>query len=641
MRHFTRRLLPFVYIYGLTQPISKEIDMVATKTTQKDTETIDQPFVQGGYFVTESAPANELFISEEFDEEARLMAETVKEFCLKEIQTPFFQTGRELQVTNPEDKAKVLAILKRAGDLGLCSVSIPEAYEGMGLDFKTNTLISMALSHGLSFATTLGAQTSIGCLPIVYYGNEAQKQKYLPKIASAEYVAAYALTEPQAGSDANAGRTSARLSEDGQNYLLNGQKIWITNGGFADVYIVFAKIDTDKNLSAFIVERSFKGFSVGEEEKKFGIKGSSTVQLFFDNCKVPVENMLGAREEGFKMALTILNGGRIKAGAGGIGGAKFAINKSVGYAKERQQFGKAIASFGAIQAKLADMAIQVFAAEAACFRTADLIDRKEASLLAKGASHNDAKIKSISEFAIEASIVKVRGSELVCYALDEAMQIFGGMGYAVETGLGVGYRDARITKIYEGTNEINAMLSVGELSKRALQTKELDVMTAGKRIPSFLLSRLNPFRAKDEVSKQNRLVQGLKYTFLYLSSAAGKKLRKQMIDEQEIIMHLSTILQESYLADSALLKLRKLQGNTDIGKEKLQTARDMVQLFLYQASNKARLAAFDALASFAEGSELRRHRRIIKLLLQPYTINPRTLGRNIAQALLKHEGYPF
>ncbi|NRB49128.1 MAG: acyl-CoA dehydrogenase family protein [Saprospiraceae bacterium] len=615
--------------------------MVATKTTQQDTETIDQPFVQGGYFVIETAPANELFISEEFDEEARLMAETVKEFCIKEIQTPFFQTGRELQVTNPADKAEVLAILKRAGDLGLCSVSIPEAYDGMGLNFKTNTLISMALSHGLSFATTLGAQTSIGCLPIVYYGNEAQKQKYLPKIASAEYVAAYALTEPQAGSDANAGRTSARLSEDGQNYLLNGQKIWITNGGFADVYIVFAKIDTDKNLSAFIVERSFEGFSVGEEEKKFGIKGSSTVQLFFDNCKVPIENMLGAREEGFKMALTILNGGRIKAGAGGIGGAKFAINKSVGYAKERQQFGKAIASFGAIQAKLADMAMQVFAAEAACFRTADLIDRKEASLLAKGASHNDAKIKSISEFAIEASIVKVRGSELVCYALDEAMQIFGGMGYAVETGLGVGYRDARITKIYEGTNEINAMLSVGELSKRALQTKELDLMTAGKRIPSFLLSRLNPFRAKDEVSEQNRLVQGLKYTFLYLSSAAGKKLRKQMIDEQEIIMHLSTILQESYLADSALLKLRKLQGSTDIGKEKLQTARDMVQLFLYQASNKARLAAFDALASFAEGSELRRHRRIIKLLLQPYTINPRSVGRNIAQALLKHEGYPF
>jgi len=615
--------------------------MVATKATQTNTDTKTAPYVQGGYFMIGTTPAAELFTSEEFDEEAQLMAETVKEFCIKEIQTPFFQTGKELQVTNPADKAEVLAILKRAGDLGLCGVSIPEAYEGMGLDFKTNTLISMTLSHGLSFATTLGAQTSIGCLPIVYYGNEQQKQKYLPKIATAEYVAAYALTEPQAGSDANAGRTSARLSEDASHYLLNGQKIWITNGGFADVYIVFAKIDADKNLSAFIVERSFEGFSIGEEEKKFGIKGSSTVQLFFDNCKVPVENLLGDREEGFKMALTILNGGRIKAGAGGIGGAKFAINKSVSYAKEREQFGKPIVTFGAIQAKLADMAMQVFATEAACFRTADLIDRKEAALLAQGATVNDAKIKSISEFAIEASIVKVRGSDLVCYALDEAMQIYGGMGYAVETGLGIGYRDARITKIYEGTNEINAMLSVGELSKRALQTKELDLLTAGKRIPSFLLSRLNPFRSKDEESEQDRIVQGLKYTFLYLSSAAGKQLRKQMIDEQEIIMLLSTILQESYLADSALLKLRKLEQQTNETLALRQLRKDMVQLFLYQASNKARQAAFDALASFAEGATLRKHRRIIKLLLQPYIVNPRTLGRNITQGLIEHDGYPF
>lgn len=614
--------------------------MVATKTSQ-GINTKTEAYVQGGYFVIGTAPAETLFVSEEFGDEAQLMAETVKDFCTKEIQEPFFRTGRELQVTKAEDKAAVLAILKRAGELGLCSVSIPEAYEGMGLDFKTNTLISMALSHGLSFATTLGAQTSIGCLPIVYYGTEQQKQQYLPKIASAEYVAAYALTEPQAGSDANAGRTSARLTKDGQHYLLNGQKIWITNGGFADVYIVFAKIDDDKNLSAFIVERTFEGFSVGEEEKKFGIKGSSTVQLFFDNCKVPVENLLGQREEGFKMALTILNGGRIKAGAGGIGGAKFAINKSVAYAKERQQFGKALASFGAIQAKLAHMAMQVFAAEAACFRTADLIDRKEQALLDQGASQNEAKIKSISEFAIEASIVKVRGSDLVCYALDEAMQIFGGMGYAVETGLGVGYRDARITKIYEGTNEINAMLSVGELSKRALQTKELDLLTAGKRIPQFLLSRLNPFRSKEEAAEQDRVVQGLKYTFLYLSAAAGKKLRKQLIDEQEIIMHLSTILQEAYLADSALLKYKKLATTSQLNDTNSRLRKELVQLFLYQASNKARQAAFDALASFAEGAALQRHRRIIKLLLQPYQVNPRTLGRNIAQALIDREAYPF
>ena len=273
------------------------------------------PVLKGGYFVIGDTPISELFISENFDEEALMVGEAIKTFCIKEIQEPFFKRGRELEVTKAADKAEILAILKRAGDLGFCGVSIPEAYGGLGLDFKTNTLISTQLSNGFSFATTLGAQTSIGCLPLVYYGTETQKQKYLPKIASADYVAAYALTEPHAGSDANSGKTKATLSENGKHYILNGQKIWITNGGFADVYIVFAKIDGDEKLSAFIVERGFEGFSVGVEEKKFGIKGSSTVQIFFDNCKVPLENLLGKRQGGFKMALNILNGGRIKAGS--------------------------------------------------------------------------------------------------------------------------------------------------------------------------------------------------------------------------------------------------------------------------------------------------------------------------------------
>lgn len=615
--------------------------MVATKSAQSETLAKDDPTVQGGYFVLGNTLPEQLFIAEDFDEEAKMMAESVKAFCLKEIMTPFYETGRELEVTNPEDKAEVLAILKRAGELGLCSVSIPEEYEGMGLDFKTNTLISMALSHGLSFATTLGAQTSIGCLPIVYYGNEAQKQKYLPKIASAEYVAAYALTEPQAGSDANAGRTKAQLSEDGQFYLLNGQKIWITNGGFADVYIVFAKIDEDKNLSAFIVEKTFEGFSMGAEEKKFGIKGSSTVQLFFDNCKVPVENLLGSRDGGFKMALTILNGGRIKAGAGGIGGAAFAVEKSVQFAKERKQFGKAIAEFGAIQAKIANMAMQTFANEAACFRTADLIDRKERALLAAGVASNEAKIKAISEFAIEASIVKVKGSELVCYALDEAMQIHGGMGYSAETGLSTGYRDARITKIYEGTNEINAMLTVGELSKRALQTKELDLIGAGKKIPAFVLSQLNPLRDKSDQMIQMRIVQGLKNAFLYISGMAGRKLKKKMVDEQEIILHLSTLLQEAYVGESALLKVRKLALKPDHAPARLAVQQQMVQLYLYQALAKGQKAAYDAIASFASGSEQKRHNRMIKLLLKPYYVNPKELGRNIAEALVEEGAYTF
>ena len=602
---------------------------------------LKNPTIKGGYFIIGDTPPEELFIAEEFDEEAIMMGDTVREFCVKEIQEPFFKCGKELVVTNEADKAEVLAILKRAGDLGLCGVSISEENGGMDLDFKTNTLISSKLSYGFSFATTLGAQTSIGCLPIVYYGNEEQKQKYLPKIASAEYVAAYALTEPNAGSDANSGKTNARLSEDGKYYLINGQKIWITNGGFADVYIVFAKIDTDEKLSAFIVERTFEGFSVGAEEKKFGIKGSSTVQIFFDNCKVPVENLLGERQGGFKMALTILNGGRIKAGAGAIGGAINGLDRAVQYAKERKQFKVPISSFGAIQYKIGDIAMRIFANQAACFRTADLIDKKYNSLRSSGLSDGSAKIKAISEFAIEASIVKVKGSELVCYALDEAMQIHGGMGYSSETGLGMGYRDARITKIYEGTNDINALLAVAELSKRGMLTKELDLVGAGKKIPTFLLSQINPFRSKSNDKEQDRIVKGLKYSFLYISGMAGKKLKKKLIDEQEIILNLSTILQEAYVGETALLKVQKLRGLPDSDKNKLAIQKQMVQLYLYEALEKSKKAALEAIASFSTGSEKWRHIKIINRMLKPYDINPKTLRRNIAQALIESGEYVY
>lgn len=602
---------------------------------------LKNPTIKGGYFIIGDTPTEELFIAEEFDEEARLMSDTVREFCVKEIQDPFFKSGKELVVTNETDKAEVLAILKRAGDLGLCGVSIPEEYGGMDLDFKTNTLISSQLSNGFSFATTLGAQTSIGCLPIVYYGNEKQKQKYLPKIASAEYVAAYALTEPNAGSDANSGKTKATLSKDGKHYYINGQKIWITNGGFADVYVVFAKIDDDEKLSAFIVERNFAGFSAGAEEKKFGIKGSSTVQIFFDNCKVPIENLLGERQGGFKMALTILNGGRIKAGAGAIGGAINGLDRAVQYAKERKQFKVPISSFGAIQYKIGDIAMRIFANQAACFRTADLIDKKYNSLRSSGLSDGPAKIKAISEFAIEASIVKVKGSELVCYALDEAIQIHGGMGYSAETGLGMGYRDARITKIYEGTNDINALLAVAELSKRGMLTKELDLVGAGKKIPTFLLSQINPFRSKSNDKEQDRILKGLKYSFLYISGMAGKKLKKKLIDEQEIILNLSTILQEAYVGETALLKVQKLRGLPDSDKNKLAIQKQMVQLYLYEAMEKSKKAALEAIASFSTGSEKWRHIKIINRMLKPYDINPKTLRRNIAQALIESGEYVY
>jgi alkylation response protein AidB-like acyl-CoA dehydrogenase len=599
------------------------------------------PRVKGGYFVIGQTPPSELFIEEEFEEDQRMIGEMVKEFCIKEIQEPFFQRGRELLITNPDDKAEMLAILKRAGELGLCGVSIPEEYDGMGLDFKTNTLISYNLAHGFSFATTLGAQTSIGCLPIVYYGNEAQKRKYLPKIATAEYVAAYALTEPNAGSDANSGKTKATLSEDGKHYIINGQKIWISNGGFADIYIVFAKIDDDKKLSAFIVERNYEGFSVGAEEKKFGIKGSSTVQIFFDNCKVPIENLLGERQGGFKMALNILNGGRIKAGSGGIGGATNALNQSIKYTKERKQFGKSIAEFGAIQYKIGDITMRIFANSAAIYRCADLIDRKEAELLSAGIDENKAKVDAIREFAIEASIVKVKGSELACYAVDEAIQMHGGMGYSAETGLGMGYRDARITKIYEGTNEINAMLAVGELTKRGIVTKELDLKGAGAKVPNFIVSQYNPFRSKSVVSEQKRILKGLKNTFLFVSGMAGKQLKKQMLDEQEIIMNLSTILQEAYVSESVYLKVKKLESQTNANKDKLAIQQQMLQLYLYEAVEKARKAALEAVASFATGSKKKNYNRVVNVMLRPFNINPKELRRNIAQAVIKKGKYNF
>lgn len=620
-----------------------EAILTEKKVATSQSKAIDfkpNPRLKGGYFITNTTPFEELFISEEFNDDAQMMAEAIKDFCVREVQEPFFKSGRELEVTNPEDKEKALAMLKRAGDLGLCGVSIPEEYEGLGLDFKTNTLISTQLSHGFSFATTLGAQTSIGCLPLVYYGNEAQKQKYLPKIASAEYVAAYALTEPNAGSDANSGKTKATLSADGKHYILNGQKIWITNGGFADVYTVFAKIDDDEKLSAFIVERTFEGFSVGNEEKKLGIKGSSTVQIFFDNCKVPVENLLGKREGGFKMALNILNGGRIKAAAGGVGGTINSLDRAVQYTSERKQFGKAIAEFGAIQYKIGNIAMRAFANEAAVFRTADLIDKKEAELKAMGLSENEAKIQATAEFAIEAALCKVKGTELVCFAIDEAIQMYGGMGYSAETGLGMGYRDARITKIYEGTNDINAMLGVGELFKRGLAKKTIDLKGAGKKIPYFVVSQIRPFRSKTNYSEQERIVQGLKNTFLYISGMAGKKLKKELIDEQEIILNLSTILQEAYICESALMKVKKL-ASMNLNKEKLHIQQQMVQLYLYEALEKARKAALEAIASFTTGRQKKNYSRMVKWMLQPYDINPKEIRRNIAQAVIQKGRYDF
>lgn len=596
---------------------------------------------QGGDFLIRSTQPADVLTSFEFTQEQKMIREMILDFCEQEIQKPFFDRGRELYVTNPEEKSEVLAILKKSGTLGLCGVTIPEAYGGMDLDFTTNSIFSECTAAGYGFATTIGAQTSIGCLPIVYYGNEAQKAKYLPKIATGEYIAAYALTEPNAGSDANAGKTTAELSSDKSQYLLNGQKVWITNGGFADVYIVFAKIGMDKDLSAFIVERDFEGFTVGPEEHKMGIKSSSTVQIYFDNCVVPAENLLGGQGEGFKMALNILNGGRLKAGSGGLGAAKFTLQRSVEYATQRKQFGQPISDFGAIQHKLGSIATQAIVLDAAVYRTSHNMDVRYQALVAEGKPSAEAKREALREFAIEASILKVRGSELGCMATDEGIQVYGGMGYAVETGMEMAYRDARIVKIYEGTNEVNRLLSVGELGKRALQTKELPLKAAGKAIPSFILkSALSGIPAAGG-GWEAHTVQALKNSFLYLFAEAGKALGKKILEEQEVVLLLADVLSDTYLAESIWLQYQKMEQKQLGERSQLPVAKAAMQLFLYEAVENTRRRATEVIDSYTGGKGAGFVRWSLRKMLKRGPINPKDLRRQVAQAAIQAGKHPF
>lgn len=591
----------------------------------------------GSFLVTQEDPKN-IFIPEQFSEEQTMIAEMVKDFCEKEIHGLGIERVAALDASKDMDVIK--DIFAKASELGLCGVSIDEEYGGMGLDFNTGLIFSEVIALGFSFATTIGAQTSIGSLPIVYYGTEEQKAKYLPGVASGELVAAYALTEPGAGSDANSGKTNAVLNAAGTHYILNGQKMWITNGGFADIFIVFAKVEGDKNLSAFIVEKAFGGIELGKEEKKLGIKASSTVQVFFNNCEVPVENMLAGRGDGLKIALNILNSGRIKLASGSVGGTKYACTKSVEYATQRFQFEKPISDFGAIQQKIGQMATLGFAVESALYRTGYNIDQKYEELRAAGQSFNEAKINSLREYAIECAILKVIGSEALAYATDEGIQVYGGMGYSMEAGMEMGYRDARITRIYEGTNEINRMLSVGELMKRAYQTKEIDLLGATKEVPLQMANAINPFNAKGFLAKETEIVENLKKLFLLVSAAAGRKLKLKLIDEQEIIMNLSDILGQAYVAESALLRVKKLAAE-GADKVELEAKKAAVQLYIYEALSIARKSAEDAIASYAKGAEKFLTQRLADTLTLAYDVNPKELRRKVAKAAIEKGAYPF
>lgn len=592
----------------------------------------------GGAFLFETTDTKDLFIPEEFTEEQLMISNSVKEFMLKEVHGLGVEKVAGLDAE--KDKALVMEIFHKASEMGFCGVSVDEQYGGMGLDFNTSLLFTENLALGFSFATTIGCQTSIGSLPIVWYGTEEQKKKYLPGIASGEKGCSYCLTEPGSGSDANSAKSRAVLNPEGTHYILNGQKMWITNGGFAEVFTVFAKIENDDKLSAFIVEKSFGGISLGKEEKKMGIKASSTVQVFFNNTMIPKENLLGERGKGFNMALNILNSGRIKIAAGGTGGMKYGLERVVGYTTERIQFGKPISDFGAMKLKIGTIAAQAFALESGVYRIGADVDKKHAELLKAGSGGNDAKINSMREYAIECAILKVIGSEAICNTADEAIQMFGGMGYSQETGVEMAYRDARITKIYEGTNEINRMLSLGEFYKRAFVSKELKIGKAGGAVASAIAQNFNPFKS-GALATEFMFVNNLKSLFLIITGMAGAKLKEKLVDEQEIVMNLADILAMAFMTESALLRVKKLSEQPGTDKAALAIKTKMAQVYLYESLDTARKAANNAIDSFAGGLSKFALKRLTRMLLSTYGINPKDLRRDVADHIIEKKGYYF
>src|SRR6201986_1212527 len=540
--------------------------MEATKSNQ----------TKGGEFIIKETNAQDIFIPEQWTEEQLMMKKTCEDYLAQEV-WPI------LDKIDSQEEGLMPKLLEKAGELGILGISVPEAYNGLGFDFVTSMLTTEVIGAGHSVAVALSAHTGIGTLPILYYGNEAQKKKYIPKLATGEWKACYCLTEPGSGSDANSGKTSAKLSADGKHYILNGQKMWITNGGFADVFTVFAKIDDDKNLSAFIVEKSFGGISLNPEEHKMGIKGSSTRQVFFNDCKVPVENLLSERENGFKIAVNILNIGRIKLAGAAIGASKQVITKSVEYTNERNQFGRPISKYGAIRYKLAEQAVRTFACESAAYRASQNIEDAIHALIAGGMDEAKAKLKGIEQFAVECAILKVHGSEVLDYVVDEGVQIYGGMGYSAEAPMDRAYRDARINRIFEGTNEINRMLTVDMMLKRAMKG-ELDLMGPAQKVAAELTS-IPDFGATEEeslFSKEKKYIANFKKATLMVAGAAVQKLMTQLAKEQEVLMCLADMLIELYVSESLQLrveKLVKLKGE-DTCKEQI----DMMRVYINDAA---------------------------------------------------------
>ena len=582
--------------------------------------------IKGGDFIIKKTESSAVFVPEEWNEEEKMLKQMIHDFLDKELHV------LESEPEASKDLPQIIEMLDKAAELGLCGIAIEEKYGGSDLSFNAGLLYMEAFAYGFSFATTIGTHVSIGSLPIVYYGNDQQKEKYLPKIATAEIKTAYALTEPSAGSDANSGKTKATIDTKNNCYLINGQKMWITNSGFAEIFIVFARIEDDEKLSAFIIEKSFGGITLGEEEKKLGIKGSSTRQVYFENCPVPMENLLGKRNDGFKIALNILNSGRIKLSAATIGGSKFALSKAIQYSIEREQFGKSIGEFTAMQYKIGEMARKIFSSESAIYRTGRNIDLKEKELKENNIPDNEIKLKGLREYAIECSLMKVYASEVLDYCVDESLQIHGGMGYSVETKVEMGYRDARITRIYEGTNEINRMLSFGELMKRGFHTKEIDIKSFTKKIPFQIFKSALGIQEKSS----SQYLENFKYLFFTLTKYATDAFGRALEHEQEIIMDLADILAEIYVLESTYLRVEKLKSKEDKDAS-FKMKQNICDLQFYEANSKIMRCAtsiFDSLP--------KRHsslKRVIKSLEVKEKVNPMVLRREIAKYLIANKEY--
>jgi alkylation response protein AidB-like acyl-CoA dehydrogenase len=596
--------------------------------------TITKKSINGGEFLVKETEAQDIFIFEEFTEEQKMMAQACQDFIDTEIHP------RSEEIDSMKHPELVPSIFKKAGDLGLLGIAVPEEYGGMGMSFNSSMLIADIIGGAGSFSTTYGAHTGIGTLPILYYGSEDQKSKYLPKLATGEWAACYCLTEPDAGSDANSGKTKATLTEDGKHYLINGQKMWISNAGFADLFIVFAKIENDKNLTAFIVEKGFGGITMNEEEKKMGIKGSSTRQVFFNDCKVPVENMLSDRQNGFKIAVNILNIGRIKLGAGVLGGCRSVASLAVKYAGERKQFGVAINTFGAIKQKLAEMAVRTYACESLCYRAGQDIEDRMAALAAEGMPDAQAKLKALEEFAIEAAIAKVHGSEVLDYVVDQGVQVYGGMGYSADAPMERAYRDARISRIYEGTNEINRMLMVGMLLKRAMKG-EINLFEPAMAVSAELTS-VPSFETVDTselFAAEKETIKKLKKVFLMVGGKAAMALADKIESEQEVMMNLADLMIEIYAAESVILRTEKLVSLR--GEQACQPQIAMTQVYLFEAVEKIQTAAKEAIAAFTKGDEQKVMLMGLKRFTKADLVNTKELRRQVADYMIEKGKYPF